>query len=255
MTAEEFSDLFDTLASSYNMQMPFGYGYENRAFNEYEKSYYLTKAQEETVRALYNGKNAAGDSFESTEEQRRYLSNLVEEANCAPESNSNGLILGIGTNTKFFTLPSDCWFITYENVTVDGLNCDSMNPMDVYPVTQDDYNRTKRNPFRGANKRRALRLDLADGVIEIVCKYPVTKYYVRYLRKPKPIVLQDMPDNLTIEGVGTKSDFGESHQACELHEALHHDILERAVLEALQNVARNAPAASTDTNNRKQDNA
>ena len=47
--------------------------------------------------------------------------------------------------------------------------------MDVYPVTQDDYNKTKRNPFRGANDRRALRLDLSDGVIEIVCIFTLSR--------------------------------------------------------------------------------
>lgn len=227
MTAEEFSNQFDTLANSYSIQMGFGTGYENIAFDEYEKSVFLTKAQDELVIALYNGRNVSGESFESTEELRRYLSNLVKEAKLEPISNSNGLIIGIGSNSKFFTLPDDCWYITYENVSVDGLNCDSLNPMDVYPVTQDDYNKTKRNPFRGANDRRALRLDLSDGVIEIVCKYTVKTYYVRYLRKPKPIVLKDMPNDLTIDGTGKKSE-------CELHEALHQRILERAVAEALQ---------------------
>lgn len=232
MNCAEFSDAFDTLVSSYRRFKDFDNkeNLDSVEFNEYEKSLYLTKAQEELVTALYNGRNSSGESFESTEELRRYLSNIVKEARLAPISNSNGLIIGIGSSSKFFTLPSDCWYITYENVTVDGLNCDSLNPMDVYPVTQDDYNKTRRNPFRGANDRRALRLDLADGVIEIVSKYVVTSYYLRYLRRPKPIVLKDMPNDLTIEGEGTKTE-------CELHEALHQKILERAVAEALQSKA------------------
>lgn len=232
MNCAEFSDAFDTLVSSYRRFKDFDNkeNLDSVEFNEYEKSLYLTKAQEELVTALYNGRNSSGESFESTEELRRYLSNIVKEARLAPISNSNGLIIGIGSSSKFFTLPSDCWYITYENVTVDGLNCDSLNPMDVYPVTQDDYNKTRRNPFRGANDRRALRLDLADGVIEIVSKYAVTSYYLRYLRRPKPIVLKDMPNDLTIEGEGTKTE-------CELHEALHQKILERAVAEALQSKA------------------
>ena len=234
MTTQEFSDAFDTLVSSYRRFKDFDNKeiLDSIEFNEYEKSYFLTKAQDELVIALYNGRNVSGESFESTEELRRYLSNLVKEARLQPITNTSGLVIGIGSNSKFFTLPQDLWYITYETVDIDGARCSALSPMDVYPVTQDDYNKTKRNPFRGANNRRALRLDLSDGVIEIVCKYIVKDYYVRYLRKPKPIVLVNMPNNLTIDGVGKKS-------KCELHEALHQRILERAVTEALQSKITN----------------
>lgn len=234
MITQEFSDAFDTLVSSYRRFKDFDNKeiLDSIEFNEYEKSYFLTKAQDELVIALYNGRNVSGESFESTEELRRYLSNLVKEARLQPITNTSGLVIGIGSNSKFFTLPQDLWYITYETVDIDGARCSALSPMDVYPVTQDDYNKTKRNPFRGANDRRALRLDLSDGVIEIVCKYIVKDYYVRYLRKPKPIVLVNMPNNLTIDGVGKKSE-------CELHEALHQRILERAVTEALQSKITN----------------
>lgn len=234
MTTQEFSDAFDTLVSSYRRFKDFDNKeiLDSIEFNEYEKSYFLTKAQDELVIALYNGRNVSGESFESTEELRRYLSNLVKEARLQPITNTSGLVIGIGSNSKFFTLPQDLWYITYETVDIDGARCSALSPMDVYPVTQDDYNKTKRNPFRGANDRRALRLDLSDGVIEIVCKYIVKDYYVRYLRKPNPIVLVNMPNNLTIDGVGKKSE-------CELHEALHQRILERAVTEALQSKITN----------------
>ena len=234
MTTQEFSDAFDTLVSSYRRFKDFDNKeiLDSIEFNEYEKSYFLTKAQDELVIALYNGRNVSGESFESTEELRRYLSNLVKEVRLQPITNTSGLVIGIGSNSKFFTLPQDLWYITYEAVDIDGARCSALSPMDVYPVTQDDYNKTKRNPFRGANDRRALRLDLSDGVIEIVCKYIVKDYYVRYLRKPKPIVLVNMPNNLTIDGIGKKSE-------CELHEALHQRILERAVTEALQSKITN----------------
>lgn len=234
MTTQEFSDAFDTLVSSYRRFKDFDNKeiLDSIEFNEYEKSYFLTKAQDELVIALYNGRNVSGESFESTEELRRYLSNLVKEARLQPITNTSGLVIGIGSNSKFFTLPQDLWYITYEAIDIDGARCSALSPMDVYPVTQDDYNKTKRNPFRGANDRRALRLDLSDGVIEIVCKYIVKDYYVRYLRKPKPIILVNMPNNLTIDGVGKKSE-------CELHEALHQRILERAVTEALQSKITN----------------
>jgi hypothetical protein len=68
MTVQEFSDEFDVLASSYRRfkaldQME---QLDSLDFNEYEKSIYLTKAQEEIIKDLYSGKYS-GDSFESSE--------------------------------------------------------------------------------------------------------------------------------------------------------------------------------------------
>ena len=168
-----------------------------------------------------------GTSFEETEEMRRYLSKLVKEAKLEPITTSNNKPLGIDSNSKFFTLPADLWFITYESVSISDGKCDNMTTMDVYPVTQDEYHKIKKNPFRGANNRRSLRLDLSDGVVEIVSKYTVTEYYLRYLRKLRPIVLINLGDEQSIEGINTISE-------CELPEILHQRILDRAVQLALQ---------------------
>lgn len=229
MTLEEFSNQFDTLVSSYRRFKDFDKRemLDSIEFDEYEKSVWLTKSQEELVISLYNGKNPFGDSFESTEELRRYLSPLIGEKELSPIENSAGNPIGIYSKSKFFQLPDKLWFITYEDVTTSDGPCGKDSKLDVYPVTQDEYLKVRKNPFRGANGRRALRLDLAEGVIEIVCKYNVTKYYIRYIRKPNPIVLEDLPNGLTIENKGKES-------KCELHEALHQRILERAVRMALQ---------------------
>lgn len=47
-------------------------------------------------------------------------------------------------------------------------------------------------------------------------------YKVRYLKRPVPIILTSLPDDLSIEGVSSKSE-------CELPEELHGEILQRAV--------------------------
>lgn len=222
MSIQEFSDGFDVLIQSYLSKTPFGEDTSkvNLAFDEYEKSLFLTQAQEELVISLYNGKNPYGDSFESTEEMRRYLAPLVTEDTLSPIQGNSGVI-GINSNSKFFTLPENLLFITYEDVTVSDGKCGEGSKLDVYPITQDEYHKIKRNPFRGANDRRVLRLDLSDGVIEVVSKYNVTDYYIRYLRKPDPIILEEL-DELTIDGESAPSE-------CELHESLHQRILEGAV--------------------------
>ena len=77
MTTEEFSNEFDTLLNSYSNTALFGKP-SNIELDEYEKSIFLTKAQEEIIINIYNGKNSFKDSFERTEEIRRYLSNLIK---------------------------------------------------------------------------------------------------------------------------------------------------------------------------------
>lgn len=229
MTREEFSNGFDALLNSYSDAARFGEESTRQsiALDEYEKSLCLTKAQEEIVTSLYNGKNPYGDSFESTEEMRRYLSNLVAEKYLKPITNTSGTPLGLTTTSTFFTLPEDLWFITLESVILDNGKCGGETYIKVYPTKQDEYQNIKDNPFRGANDRRALRLDLSEGNVEIICKYLITRYYIRYIKKVPPIILTDLPDNLTIEGKREASN-------CILHEALHQKILDRAVQIALQ---------------------
>lgn len=238
MTREDFSNSFDTQLNSYAHTASFGddtFKGDIR-LDEYEKSLFLTKAQEELVLSLYNGRNSSLQGFEETEELRRYLSNLIEEKEINPIETSDEKPLGMESSSKFFTLPEDLWFITYESVIISDGKCENTTSMEVVPVRQDEYHRLKKNPFRGANDRRSLRLDLGDDNVEIVSKYKVTKYYIRYLRKVKPIILVNLSDGLEIQGESTATD-------CELHESLHERILEMAVMMALQskgyNVSKN----------------
>ena len=229
MTIDEFSNSFDTLLNSYALISNFGEETSKQTItlDEYEKSVLLTKAQEEIVLSLYNGKNPYGEAFEGTEELRRYLSNLITEKSLKPITNTSGTPLGLEGKSKFFTLPEDLWFITLESVVIDNSKCGAETIMKVYPVKQDEYQAIRDNPFRGANDRRALRLDLSEGNVEIICKYMIAIYYIRYIKKVPPIILEDLPNDLTIEGKSEASD-------CILHEALHQKILDRAVQLALQ---------------------
>lgn len=229
MTTEEFSNGFDTLVSSYRRFKDFDDKeiLDSIEFDEYEKSFFLTKAQDELVVSLYNGKNPFGDSFENTEELRRYLDTLVETKVYTTESKTNGI--GVSPKSVFFTLPNQLAFITMEQVTYsdDSLGCFDGSTVTVVPVTQDEYGRIKNNPFRGATKNRVLRLDCGDNNVELVSKYNIKEYFIRYIRKPKPIILESLPNNLTINGSSNKTE-------CELDNTLHNTILSRAVVAALQ---------------------
>ena len=197
MTTEEFSNGFDVLINSYSSSEPFGFSQNPLGFDEYEKSVFLTKAQEEIAEGLYTGK-ILGDSFEDTEQLRRYLAHLVKTAILPCRVAPNGL----SDKSVFAVLPDDVWFITYESVTLNGDSpCINGKEVQVIPTTQDEYHRIKGNPFRKPNSRKVLRLDVDESMVELISEEDIRSYLVRYLSRPEPIILVDLPDELSINNI------------------------------------------------------
>lgn len=228
MTTEEFSNEFDALMQTYSNTMQFGSA-DKIALDEYEKSVFLTKAQEDIIIDLYNGKNPFRDSFEKTEEIRRYLSSLVKTYITSDKKLD---FIGLSNDSVFFKLPDDVWFITYESVKLknDRAQCINNNEIVVVPITQDEYHKVKRNPFRRDNNRRVIRLDIDNNTVEIISRNDIDTYLVRYLSKPGPIILSKLPENLSINGLIDKTE-------CELNPVIHRAILERAVELAIRSKA------------------
>lgn len=226
MTNEEFSNEFDNLVNK-NIAKPFGVDSTPLEFDEYEKSMFLTKAQESVVISLYRG-TLTGDSFEKTEELRRYLNELIKTYTTTNKVENEGLT----DNSYFFDIPDDVWFITYESAVSqdERLGCAKGTVMEVVPTAQDDLYKTSRNPFRGPNKRRVLRLDVEGKIVELISKFDIDKYQIRYLAKPEPIILIDLPEDLSINGLTKKTE-------CILNPAIHRVILETAVNLALKSRA------------------
>ena len=208
MTTQEFSLEFDILYNNITSNQAPG-------LTEYEKSVFLTQAQEEVVISLYEGKY--GEAFEATEELRSYLDVLVKTTKYNEFSPAKDVTV---------TLPSDYWYIIYESAKIEDnsfVNCDNnTKEVYVYPVTHDTLYKTKESPFRGANSRRILRLNDGDNTVTLISKYPIIEYVVKYLRKPNPIILVNLDNNLTIDNSSNTS-------TCELSEALHRPILRKAV--------------------------
>lgn len=212
MTNPEFSIEFDILYNNISSNKAPG-------LNEYEKSVFLTKAQEQIVTELYSGRNTTYNSFEETEELRRYLNSLVMTHNCQiPDGSPNH----ITSKSYSFVLPEDLLYITYE-----VCKNTSMREFPVYPVSQDELSKIINNPFRGPSKHRVLRLDNGTNTVEIVSNEEIIMYNIRYIRKPNPIILIDLEDDLSINGISEESE-------CELDSSLHRTILDRAVALALQ---------------------
>lgn len=183
------------------------------SINSYEKSVFLTQAQKDIILGLYNGREVPGLSFESTEEARRYLSNLVKSKEVIIED-INSLI----------ELPDKLWFITLEESTFndESIDCLIGETVEVVPIVQDELYSILQNPFKGPSKRRVIRTDV-EGKIKLYSKYKIGKYKVTYLERPNPIILEDLSDyNLSIEGISVESESN-------INPILHKAVLERAV--------------------------
>lgn len=224
MTTEEFSNNFDTLVSSYRRFKKFDDQelLDSIEFSEYEKSLYLSKAQEELIKEIYSA-NYVPNSFESNEETRRQLDSLIAQE----EITTKEITYKISDHLKHssYKLNAKCWYIVYEQAKlIESDNaCMSEKVMDVIPVTHDEYRRTIRNPFRQPNERKVLRLDSGPLQIELVSKYDIQSYLVRYISKPTPIILCSLTaDNLNIDGEDEIIE-------CALPSLLHQEILDRAV--------------------------
>ena len=188
MTIQEFSVEFDIL---YNNIM------SNQApgLDDYEKSVFLTQAQEAFILEMYSGV-ATDLSFEETELINESLAILVKQYSTQNPASGDKL----SPTSILFDLPSDLWLIIYEQAILeDGdLPCGGRSIASVVPVTHDEYYRTIKNPFRGPGSSRVLRLRNAEK-IELISRYNLIEYTMRYISKPLPIILTDLTDyNATI---------------------------------------------------------
>lgn len=224
MTTEEFSNEFDVLLNSYSQNISI-VAQNSIQLDEYEKSLYLTAAQEDIVKSLYTG-TLTGKSLEETEELRRSLDSLIVTDYPDSIARDNGL----DKNSTFYQLKDDVWFITYESAELsEDAYCKNNPVVKVIPMKQDEWHRSKDNPFKRPNKRKVVRLDCGGNIVELISPYTIQNYLVRYLRKPNPIILANL-DGLTIDYIGDITE-------CELNSALHRIILERAVTLASSRVA------------------
>lgn len=226
MKLENFSTEFDTFLNSYNTQValsPIDMG-----FTEYEKSVFLTAAQEDIVKELYAGTYTT-EAFESSEFQRRALESLVVQDTPTIDNSEGSPKLKDKFVHTIYTLPEECMYLVYEQATLDSSedSCLADKTVDILPIVHDEYGRIRNNPFRGPNNRRILRLDQGNRKVELVSSVPIKNYIIRYIKYPYPIILVNLDGtDVTINGETTSRE-------CELPDFLHNDIIQRAVRLAL----------------------
>lgn len=239
MTLTEFSDQFDVLYNNITSNQAPG-------LTEYEKSLFLTKAQDEIVKNYFtaNSKgNNIGQGFDDSAKRQADFSVLMctkvqaSEATGFPSGYSK-----IDNRSKLYTFPNDAYIIINESVTTASPGTGSLNRYQVIPLRYDEYTRLMSKPFKRPLKNQAWRLINTGSYanneytrfVEIITTPGLTgtpSYQIRYIRKPKPIIVGSL-DGLTINnciysGEATGSNKAPDH--CELDPILHEDILQRAV--------------------------
>lgn len=198
-TSEEWSVNFDILYNNISSNQAPG-------LTEYEKSVFLTQAQEAVILDLYKG--TSGDAFETTEEVTRYLSSLVKTHKFDNVNNASNTVVGNKQYNISTSALNDLWFITYQagSITVD----DNTRDVIVVPSRQDSLYKDLNNPFKGPNKNKVLATS-EEGNITLYSKYPINAFYIKYLKRPNNIDLESVSFNV------------------EIPESLHNQVLYKAV--------------------------
>lgn len=216
MTVKEFSNSFDVLYNNIMANAAPG-------LNEYEKSVFLTKAQEEIIKNYFNPKgNKYQEGFDNSSKRQIDFSSLIS----VKEATATTLSPIFDTRAKVYKLPEDLFLIINENITTDtGIK-------QVIALKYDEYTRLMSKPYKEPLKFQAWRLittgdDNSTIQSEIISHSgeTITKYTIRYIRKPKPIILCNLNNDYGDVSINGESSISE----CELNPSIHEEILQRAV--------------------------
>lgn len=237
----EFSNEFDVLFNNIMSNAAPG-------LNEYEKSLFLTKAQDELLKNYFNSKgNKYEEGFDDSAKRQIDFSGLLTVKSLLSSTDEldkpiyieNSNIGSFDPRGKLYRLPRDIFIIVNESIIVKA--GDNENQIrQVVPISYDDYSRQMSKPYKEPLKNQAWRI-ITEGTkvvnesskkdttcyAEIIphTGEEITNYIIRYVRRPKPIILVDLQEeygDVTICGYSEKSE-------CELNPLIHEEIVQRAV--------------------------
>ena len=220
MTSEEiqnneFSNEFDVLYNNITSNQAPG-------LDEYEKSVFLTKAQDEIVKAYFNPKtNKVQEGFDGNEKRQIDFSMITCSYSSTTFSQS---FFDNRPNTKSIDVPDDILMYVNEYATVQRDNTETR--LTIIPISYTEYTRLMSKPYKRPLKNQAWRLlDHTNGSrrAEIIVgpNDTIQEYVVRYIKKPRAIRLVTFDDGVTLGGDNVM-------QSCELDPILFPEIIQRA---------------------------
>ena len=229
MNVSEFSLEFDVLYNNITSNLSPG-------LSEYEKSVFLTRAQEQIVKNHFGIKsNPKQEGLNNSIKRDTDFSTLFKTVSF----NNNGIteILNptntLNTRVRRFTIKEDYLFIINEFCEIEKQ--DSAGNVDtqlttVVPLHYSEFARLNSGPYKEPNLHETWRIisdviTVNESTFDLYIRYNWTliNYIIRYIKKPNPIILEDLSiQNLTIDGKHAVSN-------CELNPILHQEVLDRAV--------------------------
>lgn len=222
MTTQEFNTEFDVLYNNIASNGAPG-------INEYEKSVFLTKAQNELIKAYFlKVSNKLQSGYDDNALQQTNFSNLIVlktyQNNDLEEAKYSSI-----ANSKSVVMPKNSLFILNEQLLVTDANNKNKTHI-VVPINGDAYSRLLSKPFKRPLKNQAWRLDVNmestedEQYADLIPTAGTTikGYQIRYVKKPTPIILTKLEDGITIDG-----EFEE--MTCKLNPILHPEVLQRAI--------------------------
>lgn len=179
----------------------------------------LNQAQDVFVKQRYGYNNTKRESFEETQKRTEDLKALIITQNIIPLANNSN---NINSNANFVTLPTDHWFTIQELTNVTFTDCGISKTEDVYTlgIQHDDYSKLISNPFGKPTDEKVLRLMTQEGVELLHSSTSSINYYkIRYIKRPIRIDATNIPN-----------------VDCELSEHTHQEIVNIAIMIALENI-------------------
>jgi len=187
--------------------------------DSYEMSLMLTQAVKDVTEMAIN-------SYETNEESRRMVAGLLKY--------KNGVITKEDSDHPGFlkykvSMPYNAIAIIRESPTLD--NCTSTPEVVVSRL--DEVNSLLNNPFKMPNKRKVLKLERDKEAITIYSREVLKHYLITYVSEIDPIIVEDLEDGLTIEGLSDESETS-------LPAFIHSKIIDVAVLKTIMATRSNS---------------
>lgn len=218
---KEFSDTFDVLFDNITSNQAPG-------LNEYEKSVFLTKAQNEIVLSYFDPRsNKVQEGFDGSQRRQIDFSKITVTETYNDDSVFSDALFDPRPNSKSVKLPGRILTMLNERLVVTR---DKKNTyLTVIPIQYLEYDRVMSKPFKRPPKNQAWRIfnysnskvntaDLVVGPGDVI-----TEYTIRYVKRPQAIILTNLADDeVYIDGQ-------QYEQKCELDPILYHEIIQRAV--------------------------
>lgn len=224
-TAQEWKDAFDMMYNNSSNKAP--------ELDSYEISLLLTEAQEDIIKAYFNPKkNKVLEGADMSSERETAFASITklykyEPKGGLPISKVSSKLFPKGFN---ITIENEIMFIL--NIIVNTSHEGSKSVVPLRKIDFNEYHRLMSRPYKNPPKGQGWYLitdfkDFEDTKVTNVdiCYYPYDSLEaatIKYIVKPKPIIVEQLDDGLFIEGYNTP-------MPCELDSIVHFDILKRAV--------------------------